>query len=220
MYDGSGTPDVLSYSRGSQVHDNFYENFDPYQGTVVVTRLVPEWAHDNTDTHRLADVGTAWNDLKLIDTAGLDEKLPPEQDAVERAAQKSSIRILERANLVLLVLDNSQPAEELDEKLLEKIADKKIITVLNKSDLPPKLDVSRLPEALSNTAQISAKEGTGIENLAEKIRQISGTADFDLRTAVCFTDRQENLLQQLRHAKSKQQAAAIITELLNGRLCV
>lgn len=156
--------------------------------------------------------------LKLIDTAGLDEKLPAEQDAVERAAQKSSIRILERANLVLLVLDNSQPAEELDEKLLEKIADKKIITVLNKSDLPPKLDVSRLPEALSNTAQISAKEGTGIENLAEKIRQISGTADFDLRTAVCFTDRQENLLQQLRHAKSKQQAAAIITELLKGQV--
>ncbi|MBA7693859.1 tRNA modification GTPase MnmE [subsurface metagenome] len=158
--------------------------------------------------------------LRLIDTAGLDEKLPAPKDTVEEAAQKKSVEILEQADMVLLVLDNSQPDERLNEYLLEKIADKKIITVLNKSDLPPKFDTGKLPEILSNSVQISAKEGTGIEDLIEKVRQICGVAEFDLKTAVCFTDRQENLLNKLTDIKSKQQAASIITELLNGQLRV
>jgi len=166
--------------------------------------------------------------LRLIDTAGLDEKLPAPKDTVEEAAQKKSVEILEQADLILLVLDNSQTNDQLDDRFGEKIAGKpvlseaegKVLTVLNKSDLPPKFDTRKLPETLSNSVQISAKEGTGIENLIEKIRQICGVADFDLKTAVCFTDRQENLLNKLTDIKSKQQATSIITELLNGQLRV
>jgi len=168
--------------------------------------------------------------LKLIDTAGLDaprpseglrEKLTPApRGAIEKAAQQKSLQMLENADLVLLVLDNSQPAEELDNRFSEKIADKKVVAVLNKSDLPGKFDTSKLPENLSSTVQISAKTGTGIENLLEEIRQVCGVADFDLKTTVCFTDRQENLLTQLIKAKSKEQAVSTITELLNGQLRV
>ncbi|MFQ5772624.1 MAG: hypothetical protein ACE5HX_18960, partial [bacterium] len=123
-----------------------------------------------------------------------------------------------------LVLDNSQTSDQLDERLVEKIAEKLVLTCLNKSDLPTKFDTRKfirrggLPEILSNTVQISAKEGTGIENLLEKIRRICGVADFDLKTTVCFTPRQENLLTQLKNAKSKQQAVSIITELLKGQV--
>jgi hypothetical protein len=67
---------------------------------------------------------------------------------------------------------------------------------------------------------ISAKAGAGIENLLREIRQLCGVADFDLRAAVCFTNRQENLVRQLKKVNSKQQAASIITELLNGPLDV
>jgi tRNA modification GTPase len=158
--------------------------------------------------------------LRLIDTAGLGEELPAPKDIVEEAAQKKSVQILEQADLILLVLDNSQTNDKLDKGLLEKIADKKVLTVLNKCDLPPKFDIGVLTGILSNTVKISAKEGTGIENLIEKIRQICGVADFNVKTPVVFTIRQENLLQQLKKTKSKQQAASIITELLNGQLCV
>ncbi|MHC4752931.1 MAG: GTPase, partial [Planctomycetota bacterium] len=156
--------------------------------------------------------------LKLIDTAGLDEELRARKDTIEKAAQKKSAEILEQADLVLLVLDNSQPTDQLDEHLLERIANKEVIIVLNKSDLPAKFDTGKLPKSLSNIVQISAKEGTGIEDLTEKILQITAVADFDIRTPVVFTGRQESLLKQLKNTESKQQATPIITELLNGQV--
>jgi len=158
--------------------------------------------------------------VKLIDTAGLDEKLQDHQDNIELSAQKKTTEVLERADIVLLVLDNSQSTEEFDGQITKRFNDKKVITILNKTDLPAKLDISQLPATLSNIVQISAKEGTGIETLNETIIKTFGAADFKLQEPVCFTIRQENLLQKLTNAKSKQQATSIITELLNGQLRV
>ena len=148
------------------------------------------------------------------------EKLQDHQDNIDESAQKKTLEVLERADIVLLVLDASRPAEELDDQIAKRFNDKKVITVLNKSDLPAKFDTSRLPVTLSNTVQISAKEGAGIESLSEKIIKTVGTADFDLRESICFTRRQENLIKKLTGVTSKQQAASIITELLNGQLRV
>jgi tRNA modification GTPase len=159
--------------------------------------------------------------IDFIDTAGLDEQLAATPESVvEKASQQKSFEILENSDLVLLVLDNSQTVPKLDDRLLDKITNKKLLTVLNKSDLPAKLDTDKLPKILANTVQISAKFETGIEDLTGKIRQLAGVTDFDLHTAVCFTDRQESLLKQLKNAESKQQAASIITELLIGQLPV
>ncbi|MGB2809738.1 MAG: GTPase [Sedimentisphaerales bacterium] len=157
--------------------------------------------------------------VELIDTAGLDEELAaaPEH-VVEKASQQKTAQILEDADLVLLVLDNSLPVDQIDNRILEKITGKKLLTVLNKSDLPAKLDTGKLPKILANTVQISAKFETGIEDLTGKIQQLAGVADFDLLTAVCITARQESLMKQLKNAESKQQAASIITELLNGKV--
>jgi tRNA modification GTPase len=156
--------------------------------------------------------------VKLIDTAGLNEKLQYPKDDIEESAQKKTVEILKQADIVLLILDNSQPAEGFDEQLLEKIGNKEIITVLNKSDLPAQFDAGRLPEKLSDTVLISAKEGTGIERLSEKIIKTTEAADFDFRGPVCFTARQKNLLKTLTNIKSKQQAIPITTELLNGHV--
>ncbi len=155
--------------------------------------------------------------VELIDTAGLDCAL---STTIEKESQKRAVQISEKADLVLLVLDNSQTEYQLNEKFLEKIADKKILTVLNKSDLPAKLDVDKLPELLDNPVRISAKFGTNIDKLLQKTRAVLGVDDFDLKLAVCITRRQEKLVKQLKKAKSKSEAVSIITELLNGRLRV
>ena len=157
--------------------------------------------------------------VELIDTAGLDEKLTA-ADTIEKTAQQTALRLLESADLVLLVLDSSQPAEKLDENLLAKIKDKKILTVLNKSDLSPKIDEKNLPSILSERVRISAKSGDCVEELKAKILRLCDVADFDLRAPLCVTERQKNLLNQLTTAESHDKAASIITELLNGRLAV
>jgi tRNA modification GTPase len=155
--------------------------------------------------------------VELIDTAGLDEQLAATpKRTVERASQRKSLQVIKRADVVLLVLDSSRPAEQLGSRLVEKIARKKVVTVLNKRDLPCAFDTNKLPTRLTHIVQISAKFGTAMEALTKTIRQVCGVADFDLKTPVCFTSRQEKLLRQLTLAKSSRRAASIITELLDA----
>ncbi|HUT28372.1 MAG TPA: GTPase [Sedimentisphaerales bacterium] len=157
--------------------------------------------------------------VELIDTAGLERELAEStDDAVERAAQQKTLEFFEKADLVLLVLDGGEHVNQFDETVLEKIADKKILTVINKCDLPHRLDIDRLPQILKDGLQISAKFGTGIENLVKKIPQICGAAGFDSRSPICVSERQENLLKSLEKVPSTQEAVTIIAELLNGRL--
>jgi len=158
--------------------------------------------------------------IELIDTAGLDEKPQDHQENIEASAQQKTVEILEEADIVLLVLDASRSIEEFDDQTTKRFKGKKVITVLNKSDLPAKFDTSRLPANLSNTVKISAKERAGIESLNKKIIKTVEAADFDLHEPVCFTARQEDILRELTNAKSEQQATSIITELLNGQIRV
>ena len=99
---------------------------------------------------------------------------------------------------------------------LERISGKRLLTILNKSDLPAKLDPDSLPEMLSEKISLSAKRATGIEQLIARIPQICGVTDFDPASAVCFTARQHALLEHLQRAQSKRDATLVITELLNG----
>jgi len=153
---------------------------------------------------------------ELIDTAGLDKKLTAELDV---QFQQKSAEILERADLVLLVLDNTQASDQLDDKLLETKTEQEIIIVLNKIDLPSGFDKLELPKALANPLEISAKFGTGIENLIKQIQQSLGAADFDLTQPVCFTGRQEKLLKQLSGTESSEQAKSSITRISQVNPC-
>jgi tRNA modification GTPase len=158
--------------------------------------------------------------VELIDTAGLDEEFAAApRGSIEGASQRKTAEVLQSADMVLLVLDNSTD-DQLDPRLLEKIAGKRILTVLNKCDLPGRLDGSRLPRMPAERVEISAKLGTGIEKLLKKIPHVCGIDEFDLKTPVCFTERQQELLTELLKAESNQQAGSILRELLNGQLDV
>ena len=157
----------------------------------------------------------------LIDTAGLDRQLdaPPQGD-IEKIAQQKSLELLADADIVLLVLDLTQPADQLSHALLEKITGKNVVTVLNKSDLTQKLDEKNLPPALDQKVKISAKTGQNLEPLIEQIKKISRIDSLDLNAPICTTDRQKSLLEKLTAANSTAIASPLIQQLLNAPLRV
>ena len=105
--------------------------------------------------------------LRLIDTAGLrDSSDPIEQLGVER-----SRRAMEEAELILVVLDQSQPAREEDAALIRAAVERApTIVVLNKQDLPCQLEWTE-PLDLAASVPICAKTGAGLDGLGELVAQ-------------------------------------------------
>ena len=103
--------------------------------------------------------------LVLVDTAGIRQT----DDIVENIGVTKSKEFIEKADLVLLVLDASKELEKEDREVIEKIKEnsKKAIVLLNKIDLAKKIDLKEFN--LENVVEISAKDNIGIEDMEEKI---------------------------------------------------
>lgn len=81
--------------------------------------------------------------LKLIDTAGIRDT----DDVVEKLVL-SVLKALEEADLVLLVLNSSEPLTDQDRTLLDISQNSNRIILLNKTDLPQAIQTEELPEDL------------------------------------------------------------------------
>jgi len=124
--------------------------------------------------------------------------------------------MIEDADLILLVLDLSRPAEPIPEPIVARFADKKVITVLNKADLPRQVDLTCPPKRLGDTVHISAKLGTGIDDLSHAIHRVCGVAALDVHAPIAFSDRQKRLLESLQHSDSKANVRSILSKLLES----
>ena len=109
--------------------------------------------------------------LKLIDTAGIRTT----DDIVEQIGVEKSKKILNEAELIILVLDNSEELSLGDKELLELTRDKNRIVVVNKKDLMPKLDYNQLGEYIL----ISAYDEKDIDKLQIKIKEICNIKDLN-----------------------------------------
>ncbi|MDL1956255.1 MAG: tRNA uridine-5-carboxymethylaminomethyl(34) synthesis GTPase MnmE [Candidatus Desulfofervidus auxilii] len=104
--------------------------------------------------------------VKIADTAGLRKTV----DVVETIGVKRAKEKIIESDIVLWVIDRSCPLEEDDREIYEEIKGKKIILVLNKSDLPPKIDEEKIKKEFNlPVISISALYGKGIEKLEEAI---------------------------------------------------
>jgi len=106
--------------------------------------------------------------IKLMDTAGLRNTHDPiEIEGVRRAKEA-----IEKAHLVLLVMDASQPLQEEDHMLMDLLKAKKCIGILNKTDLSEKIEEKKVVERLPNTSlvRISATKHIGLDLLLDAIR--------------------------------------------------
>lgn len=108
--------------------------------------------------------------LKIVDTAGIRKT----EDKIEEIGVKKAIQVMEKSDLVLVLLDNGTGITKEDEEILNKIEDKKAIILINKSDLEDKhLEEEKiLQEKKKPIIKIVAQTGEGIEKLYEKIVEL------------------------------------------------
>jgi tRNA modification GTPase len=115
--------------------------------------------------------------LNLADTAGIRKT----DDKIEQIGVKLSHQTMENADLILAVFDNSQPLSPQDLEIIENLKDKKVIFVLNKSDLGDCLQL--------NGVKISAKTGD-LSPLCSKIIEIFSNSEISQNTAIIANERQ------------------------------
>ena len=87
--------------------------------------------------------------LKLVDTAGIHDT----EDKVEKIGVERSRAAITKADLILLVLNQSEPLTVEDRELITATTDKKRIIILNKTDLPNLLDLNEL-QTLVNADEV------------------------------------------------------------------
>ena len=144
--------------------------------------------------------------LNLMDTAGIRET----SDEIEKIGVDRALKYAEDADLILYVVDASRSLDENDEKILDYIYDRKFVILLNKSDL----NVQKTQEILQNRIKekyeenfiinISAKNGTGIEEFVEMLKKICFRGELRLNEEVYITNlRQKEALQRAREALGK-----------------
>ncbi|MBP7049842.1 MAG: 50S ribosome-binding GTPase [Phycisphaerae bacterium] len=153
----------------------------------------------------------------VIDTAGLDLSLAA-CGKIDQTAQQKSVEALRHADLILLVLDASKSADQLPVSIADLLVGRRVVCVFNKADLPQRLDPSVLPAYLRQVVRMSAKRGTGLDDLVRAIHRACDLADFPLNAAVAFTERQRIFIQQLSEADSRDEVTAALDELLQGAI--
>ena len=144
--------------------------------------------------------------LKLIDTAGIRET----EDLVEQIGVERSRKALAESDLILLVLNQSEELSLEDQQLLEATAGLKRIILLNKMDLPSKLDRTQLNQ-LADTNEIlpvSVLSNTGMEQLEIKIADLF----FGGKTG----EKDATYVSNTRHIALLDQAALSLDEVIRG----
>lgn len=152
----------------------------------IVTNI-PGTTRDLVEGSVLID-GVKFN---LIDTAGIRET----EDIVEKYGVDKSLKQIEEADLVILVLNNNEVLTNYDKDLIEKSNDKKRIVVINKTDLENKLDISNLD--LENVIYINTIEKEKIDILKDKIIELFNLGSLNSSDLMILTNaRQINLVKE------------------------
>ena len=113
--------------------------------------------------------------LRLTDTAGFRRG----KGTLEKKGMERTRKVIEEAELILPVIDGSRPLNEIDRQILAQVRERKSLVVLNKIDLPSKVNREALKQAMAGlpSVNISALTGAGIEELCRAIRMVVLSGD-------------------------------------------
>lgn len=144
--------------------------------------------------------------IKLVDTAGIRNA----KDEVEKIGIQKSIEEAQNADLIIAIFDSSKELTNEDKEIIDLIKGKKAIILLNKTDLPSKIDENnkQLKENAKNIIKISAKNNQGINKLYDKIAEMFSLNQINLDNEVLITNvRHKNIISKaLQNVKKANEA--------------
>ena len=147
------------------------------------------------------DVLEEWISLKgvpvcLVDTAGIRET----DDTVEKIGVTKAKAYMDKADIILVVIDSSRPLSDEDRTILEDTKDRNVLIVLNKSDLTPVVAESDLESYGHPVLTLSANTGKGLEALKEQLLSLALSHADTAGSALLTNTRHIELVRQSREA--------------------
>lgn len=168
-YTNAGKSTLLNRLTGSDVYvrDELFATLDPTTRALVL------------------DEGRK---VTITDTVGFIQKLP----TMLVESFKSTLAEVRAADLILLVVDASDPHRDLEMDAVRSVlsdidaSEIRCVTVLNKCDLLDEDERRKLAIAYPDAVPISAREGTGVRSLLYRIAKEASLGDVTMTVAIPY----------------------------------
>ena len=125
--------------------------------------------------------------VNLTDTAGIHETI----DTVEKIGVEKAKNLVKSADIVLFLVDSSKPYTSDDEEIFASLKNVKHIVVKTKCDLKTKIDKN-----FENEVKASLVTGQGLDELKNKIRDLTLTSNFDSGAIIITNERHKSALER------------------------
>lgn len=152
--------------------------------------------------------------IRLVDTAGIRET----DDQIEQIGIERSKASFNQADLVVFIIDGSNPLEEEDWKIIDHLEEKKVIVMINKSDLARKVEASDVkgPFATAKIIYAAVKQGKGVAELEEEILHLVYGGKVNQEDSLLVTNvRHQELLRAAKEGLKDALDMAIQREALD-----
>ena len=139
--------------------------------------------------------------LNLMDTAGIRKT----EDLVEKIGVDRAMEHAKDADLILYVVDSSEPLSAEDEAIISMIREKQAIVLLNKSDLEQKITAEDLWDRTGKQVILfSAKERIGLSELSEAISKMFFSGEVQFHDEIYLNSaRQKDALRRAEESLEK-----------------
>ena len=135
--------------------------------------------------------------LLLADTAGIREQAGGE---IEKIGINRARKRLEQSSLILAVFDQGRALSEDDRVLMEELAGRPVLVILNKGDLPEQIEKEEIRSRFPHVVELSAKEDGALEILSDAVSEFLGTAHLDPDAPLLANERQRSCAARAENA--------------------